>query len=55
MIASAVCKEGRSDCKNDNGNLGCSHHEIEEFKNFRGVRNAGSRVTDPGLQATGTR
>lgn len=29
-----------------------SHYEIEEFQILRGVRNASSRVTDPGLQAS---
>ena len=52
MIASAIHKEGRSDWESDNGSLGCSHCEIEEFKILRGVRNASSRVTDPGLQAS---
>lgn len=40
MIVSAIHKESRSNWESDNGSLGCSHHEIEEFKILRGVRNA---------------
>lgn len=52
VIASALLKGGRTYWESDNGGLGCSHREIEEFKIGRGVRKASSRVTDPGLQAS---
>lgn len=51
LIASAIHKVGRCDWDSDNDSLGCSHHEIEEFKVIRGMGNI--RKQSDRLQASG--